>query len=89
MSNTVANLKACVAEFDPEALLNDGVNTERLWKQWLENFECCIAFEGVTDQLDAPSKKKMFFLLSTARKFGSCSLHSHQQRTCTKQLRLF
>ena len=62
MSNTLANLKACVPEFDPEALTDDGVNMERRWKQWLENFECCLTFEGVTDPEDGPSKKKAALL---------------------------
>ena len=58
MSNTLANLKACIPEFDPEVLLDGKVNIGRRWKQWVENFKCCITFEGVTDQPDAPSKKK-------------------------------
>ena len=68
MSNTLANLKACVPKFDLEVLLNDGVNTERIWKQWLENFKCCIAFQGVTDQPDAPSKKKAVLLAINSQK---------------------
>ena len=62
MQNTLANLKACVPKFDPEALLDDGVNTERRWKQWLENFKCCITFDSVTDQPNVPSKKKAALL---------------------------
>ena len=58
MSNTLANLKASVPEFDLEAVLDNGINIERRWKQLLENFECCITFEGVTNQPNAPFKKK-------------------------------
>ena len=59
MANTLANLKACVPEFDTvtEAMLDEGVNIERRWTQWLENFECCLTFEGVQDAADTPSKK--------------------------------
>ena len=57
MSNTLVNLKVCIPEFNSEALLDDGVKIERCWRQWLENFECCISFEGVTDQSNGLSKK--------------------------------
>ena len=63
VSNTLANLKACVPKFNLEALLDHVVNIERRWKQWFKNFECCITFEGVTDQPSAPSKKKAALLL--------------------------
>ena len=62
MANTLANLKACVPEFDPEAFLDEGINTERRWKQWLENFECCMTFEGVADPDAGPSKKRAAIL---------------------------
>ena len=62
MSNTLANLKACVPEFDPENLTDEGSNAEKRWKQWLENFECCLTFEGVTDPAAGPSKKRAALL---------------------------
>ena len=62
MANTLANLKACVPEFDPEAILEEGTNTERRWQQWLENFECCLTFEGVTDPDGGASKRRAALL---------------------------
>ena len=62
MANTLANLKACVPEFDTEAMLDEGVNIERRWTQWLENFECCLTFEGVEDADNTPSKKRAALL---------------------------
>ena len=62
MTNTLANLKAYVPEFDPEALQTENINMERRWKQWLENFECCLTFEGVTDPEEGPSKKRAALL---------------------------
>ena len=76
MSNTLVNLKVCIPEFNSEALLDDGVKIERCWRQWLENFECCISFEGVTDQSNSLSKKKLPFLPSVARNLGAV-LYSH------------
>ena len=62
ISNTLGNLKAGVPEFDPDILLDDEVNIKRHWEQWLENFECCITFEGVIDQRNALSKNKVSLL---------------------------
>ena len=62
MANTLANLRACVPEFNPDSLIDEGSNTDKRWKQWLENFECCLEFEGVTDQPNEKSKKRAALL---------------------------
>ena len=70
MSNTLVNLKLCIPKFNSEVLLDDGVIIERCWKQWLENFECCITFELVTDQSNGLSKKKAALLAISGQKLG-------------------
>ena len=35
-----------------------GVNVKKRWKKWLENFKCCITFDGDNNQPDGPLKKK-------------------------------
>ena len=47
MSNTLANLRACVKEFDPEQTA-DLINVAKRYEDWLENFEACADFEDVT-----------------------------------------
>ena len=45
---------------------------ERQLKEWPENFECCLTFEGVPDLQDGPSQKKVDFLEFRRQKL--CSL---------------
>ena len=47
MSSTLASLRSCVSEFNPDRSLDDevgGENLEKKWAQWLENFEVCLDF---------------------------------------------
>ena len=62
MANTLAILKACVPEFDPKTLSDEGLNVARRWRQWLENFKCYLTFEGVTDPDEEPSKQRAALL---------------------------
>ena len=99
MSNTLVNLKLCIPKFNSEVLLDDGVIIERCWKQWLENFECCITFELVTDQSNGLSKKSCpscyqwpetwgAFLYShtTSRLVRSCYIHFNNTFQIEKEL---
>ena len=61
-SSSLASLKACVPEFKPAELSDSGHNQDRRWKEWLENFELVLEFEGVTDQTSGPSKKRAALL---------------------------
>ena len=45
MANHLANLKSCVPEFKT----GEQGNTAKQWEMWLQNFECCLEFEQVTD----------------------------------------
>ena len=56
-SSSLASQKACVPEFKPAELSDSGHNQDRRWKEWLENFELVLEFEGVTDPTSGPSKK--------------------------------
>ena len=72
MASSLVGLKSCVSEFDPDAHHDAGTNQERRWKQWLENLELVMDFEGITDPVEGPSKKQAALLavggaLSTAR----------------------
>ena len=68
VGSTSADLKACVKEFN----LDDFGDTQDVFKQWilwLENFECCVDFEGVKEETteegsDAvpPSRKRAALL---------------------------
>ena len=57
-SSSLASLKACVPEFKLAELSGSGHNQDRRWKEWLENFELVLEFEGVTDPTSRPSKKR-------------------------------
>ena len=61
-SSSLASLKACVPEFKPAELSDSGHNQDRRWKEWLENFELVLEFEGVTDPTSGPSKKRAALL---------------------------
>ena len=58
----LTSIKACVAEFKPEELTDSGKNLDRRWKEWLENFELVLDFEGVTDPTEGKSRKKAALL---------------------------
>ena len=62
MASSLVGLKSCVSEFDPDAHHDAGTNQERRWKQWLENLELVIDFEGITDPAEGPSKKRAALL---------------------------
>ena len=47
--STLANLKACVKEFNPYDF-GHTQNVSKQWILWLENFECCLDFEGVKEE---------------------------------------
>ena len=47
MANTLANLRSCVKEFNPEET-GDLSNQAKRFVSWLENFEACADFEEVT-----------------------------------------
>jgi hypothetical protein len=53
-SNTLANLRACVQEFDTEESC-DVQNLARKFKSWLENFEACADFEELSDNRRRPA----------------------------------
>jgi hypothetical protein len=53
-SNTLANLRACVQEFDTEES-GDVQNLARKYQSWLENFEACADFEEVIDNRRKPA----------------------------------
>ena len=53
----LTSIKSCVPEFKPEELTDSGKNIRR-WKEWVENFELLLDFEGVTDKAEGKSKKK-------------------------------
>ena len=66
--STLANLKACVKEFNPDDF-GDTQNVSKQWILWLENFEYCLDFEGVKEETteegsDAvpPSRKRAALL---------------------------
>ena len=61
-SSSLASLKACVPEFKPAELSDSGHNQDRRWKEWLENFELVLEFEGVTDPTSGPSRKRAALL---------------------------
>ena len=54
MSNTLANIRSCVAEFDTEQT-TDVQNMSRRFSSWLENFEAVCEFEEVTIQKQKPA----------------------------------
>jgi hypothetical protein len=54
MSNTLANIRSCVPEFDTEQTA-DIQNLCRRFKAWLENFEAVCEFEDVTVQKKKPA----------------------------------
>ncbi len=55
----LTSIKACVVEFKPEELTDSGKHLDRRWKEWLENFELVLDFEGVTDpQKGSPERKQ-------------------------------
>ena len=54
MSNTLANLRACVKEFDPEQS-PDLTKVSRKYEDWLQNFEACADFEDVSPDIQLPA----------------------------------
>ena len=72
--STLANLKACVKEFNPDDF-GDTQNVSKQWILWLENLECCLDFEGVKEETaeegsDAvsPSRKRATRLATGGQK---------------------
>ena len=53
----LTSIKSCVPEFKPEELTDSGKNIDRGWREWVENFELVLDFEGVTDPEEGKSKK--------------------------------
>lgn len=58
----LTSIKACVPEFKPEELSDTGKNVDRRWKEWLENLELVLDFEGVTDPAEGASKRRAALL---------------------------
>ena len=58
----LTSIKACVPEFKPEELSDTGKNVDRRWKEWLENHELVLDFEGVTDPAEGASKRRAALL---------------------------
>ena len=58
--SSLASLKTCVSEFNPDRSLDDegSENLEKKWEKWLENLEVCLDFEGVQDSTEANSTSK-------------------------------
>ena len=53
-TNTLANLRACVNEFDMEQSV-DILNMSKRFTSWIENFEACAEFEGVSEGIMRPA----------------------------------
>ena len=53
-TNTLANLRACVKEFDTEES-SDLQNIAKRFEAWVENFEACVEFEEVTEARKNPA----------------------------------
>ena len=62
-SNTLANLRACVKEFDTEQS-GELASTSKRFMSWLENFEACADFEDVS-----PEKRRPALLALGGEKF--------------------
>ena len=58
MTSTLANLYTCVPKFQTDNLTGEWHNTEKQWRQWVENFECCLNCEGIVDPHEGNSKKR-------------------------------
>ena len=58
----LSSIKSCVPEFKPEEVTDSGKNLDRRWREWLENFELVLDFEGVTDPTEGSSKRKAAML---------------------------
>ena len=54
MSNTLANLRSCVSEFNPDETA-DLSNVAKRYNDWLENFEACADFEDVPEGKRRPA----------------------------------
>ena len=52
----LTSIKSWVPEFKPEELTDSGKNIDRRWKEWVENLELVLDFEGVTDPEEGKSK---------------------------------
>ena len=52
----LTSIKSWVLEFKPEELTDSGKNIDRRWKEWVENLELVLDFEGVTDPEEGKSK---------------------------------
>ncbi len=59
----LTSIKACVAEFKAEELTDSGKKLDRRWKEWLENFELVLDFEGVTGPTKGKSREKAALLI--------------------------
>ena len=45
IASVLTSIKSCVKEFRPEDFA--GQNIDRKWKEWIENFELVLEFEGI------------------------------------------
>ena len=62
-SNTLANMRACVKEFDTEQT-GELASTAKRFRSWLENFEACADFEDIS-----PEKRRPALLALGGEKF--------------------
>ena len=66
-TSTLASLRSCVTEFNPDKTFGEeesSDNVEKKWEKWLENFEVCLDFEGVVDDSTTTTSKKRAALLA-------------------------
>ena len=62
-SNTLANMRACVKEFDTDQT-GELASTAKRFRSWLENFEACADFEDIS-----PEKRRPALLALGGEKF--------------------
>jgi len=62
---------------------------EKRWTQWLENFECCFEFEGVTDPGEGNSKKRAALLAIKGQQLRYLFKTSKPQRQNLRRSRTF
>ena len=64
MAAHLSNLKACVQEFKPDEIGGDIENIAKQWELWMENFQCCLDFEGIKEEEEAVTSRKRAALLA-------------------------
>ena len=60
MASALTSIKACVKEFRPDEEV--GQNIDRRWREWIENLELVLDFEGITDPATGNSRRKAAML---------------------------